>query len=400
MRPEEVNALRSAKPDQGELIKQEFYKYVRYWIWFAIGISLALLIGFIYLRYTPRIYKSNAKIQILNKQKGLELPSSAFVFNRSNINLENEVEILRSYRIIERVVENLNLTMEYYEEGNIRTTEIDRFPFDLKRNVGNEGIQGFQTFRIEIKKSGFDVYRGNADQADIITNFNSYTVKHNLPFDLQAASSASMKENIGKTFILKFIPVTSATTRLKSQIEISLVGKGSDILQISHASESKQKSERILNELVTVFNQDGIYDRQEVSKRTIDFIDERFVYLAQELDSIETEKKDFKQSNDIIFLGADAQIGLNLRAESDANVFQIENQILLSEMLKESLNSENSESDLLPANIGIENSNINSSLSQYNTLVLEREKLLVSGGNNNPKIHGLLKFPFYIGLKI
>lgn len=385
MRQEEVNALRGNKSDQGELIKQEFYKYLRYWVWFAIGIVIAFLIGFLYLRYTARVYKSSAKIQILNKQKGLELPSSAFVFNRSNINLENEVEILRSYRIIEQVVNNINLTMEFYEEGNVRTTEIDKFPFIVKKNIGNDSIQGVQTFRIEVKESAFEVYSSDADTPVVIANFNSYTVKHNLPFDLQS-TNAAMQDLKGKTYILKLIPVTAATTKLKGKIEISLVGKGSDLLQISHASESKQKSERILNELVSVFNQDGIYDRQDVSKRTIDFIDERFVYLAQELDSIETEKKDFKQSNDIISIDTDAQMGLDLRAQSDENVFKIENQILLSEMLKESLNSQDSKSDLLPANIGIENSNVNGLIDQYNTLVLQRDKLLVSGGENNPTV--------------
>src|SRR5690606_4782236 len=91
MKQDEINALRKGKSDQGEQIKQEFYKYLRYWIWFAIGVGIAMLGAYLYLRYTPRIYASSAKIQILNKQKGLELPSSAFVFNRSNINLENEV---------------------------------------------------------------------------------------------------------------------------------------------------------------------------------------------------------------------------------------------------------------------------------------------------------------------
>ncbi|MGJ8592108.1 MAG: GumC family protein [Aquaticitalea sp.] len=386
MRPEELNALKSNKSDQGELIKQEFYKYLRYWVWFAIGIAVAFLIGFLYLRYTPRIYKSNAKIQILNKQKGLELPSSAFVFNRSNINLENEVEILRSYRIIEQVVKNMNLTMEFYEEGNIRTTEIDRFPFLIKKNIGNDSIQKGQVFKIEVKESNFEVYKSGSDKPVVITDFNSYAVRHNLPFEIQASNKSGIKENIGKTYILKLIPVTSATTKLKSRIDISLVGKGSDLLQISHTSESKQKSERILNELVAVFNQDGIIDRQDVSKRTIDFIDERFVYLAQELDSIETEKKVFKQSNDIINIESDAQMGLSLRAQSDQNVFNIENQILLSEMLMGSLNSENDKSKLLPANIGIENTNVNSFLEQYNTLLLERDRLLVSGGENNPKV--------------
>ncbi len=386
MSPEEQRAARGNRSDQGEQIKQELYKYLRYWVWFAIGVFLSVLVAFLYLRYTPRVYMSNAKMQILNKQKGLELPSSAFIFNRSNINLENEIEILKSYRIIERVVRNLNLTMEFYEEGNVRTTEIDRFPFELKKKIDGDSILGVQTFRIEVKKSSFNIYNIGTGKSTTINDFNSYGVSHDLPFEVMLRDANGLKDMEGKTFLLKFLPVSKATMMLKDRIGISMVGKGSDLLQLTYSSESRQKSERILNELLRVFNQDGITDRQEVSKRTIDFIDERFVFLAQELDSIETEKKDFKQSNDIIYIESDAQQGLSLRAMSDENVFKVENQILLSNMLKESLNAENKKSDLLPANIGIENSSINSLIDEYNTLVFERDKMKVSGGDNNPKV--------------
>ncbi len=389
MRQEEHIALGKIKSDQGDLIKQEFYKYMRYWVWFAIGIGVALFLSFLYLRYTPRVYMSSAKIQILNKQKGLELPSSSFVFSRSSINLENEVEILRSFRIIEQVVKNLNLTMEYYEEGTVRTSEIDRFPFAIKKTKENDSIFGTEVFKINVKESSFEVYGSDAANPVVIPNFNSYLVNHDLPFDLHAKSLNSMKESIGKTFLLKFVPVSNATMKLKGGIGLSLVGKGSDLLQISYASESKPKSERILNELISVFDQDGISDRQEVSTRTIDFIDERFVYLAQELDSIETEKKDFKQSNDIIDLETDASLELSQRAISDENVFEVENQILLSDMLKNSLNSNNEKPDLLPANIGIENSNVNNFIDQYNDLIFQRDRLLVSGGENNPAVQVL-----------
>lgn len=389
MRQEEQKTFVKVKSDQGDLIKQEVLKYMRYWIWFAIGIGVALFIAFLYLRYTPRVYMSAAKIQILNKEKGMEMPTSAFVFSRSSINLENEGEILRSYRIVEQVVKNLNLTMEFYEEGTVITSEIDRFPFAVNKSIENDSIFSAELFRIYVKESSFEVFRGGADKPIVIPDHNSYLVNHNLPFDLQARGVGSIKENVGKLFLLKLIPVTSATMRLKGGIGISRVGKGSDLLQLSYASESKAKSERILNELIAVFNRDGIYDRQEVSKRTIDFIDERFVYLAQELDSIETEKKDFKLSNDIVYLESDAQVELNQRAVSEENVFEVERQILLSEMLKQSLNANNDKTDLLPANLGIENASVNGLTGQYNNLILERDKLLVSGGENNPTVQVL-----------
>ena len=376
----------SQNTNQGEVIKNEVAKYLRYWYWFALGILLAVLGAYTYLRYTPKIYSSSAKIKVLNKTKGLELPSSAFVFNRSNINLENEIEILKSYRIIEQAVKDLDLTMAFFEEGNVLTTEIDRFPFKLAKTISNDSIDAHKQYRILVRENQFDIYKVNSENPIVIPNFNSYNVSHDLPFEVQFQNKSNAKSFIGKTYILKFIPVSSATRKLKGALNVSMLGKGSDLLKLSHSSQSKKRSENTLNTVIEVFNQDGINDRQEVSKRTIDFIDERFKSLALELDSIEVDIKDFKKSNDFINIESDAELNLTQRTMSEGQVFDIENQLMISDILEETIEEDRTNSDLLPTNIGIGDTNINSLVTQYNDLVFERNKLGVSGGVNNPTV--------------
>ena len=372
--------------DQGQLIKSEIFKYFRYWYWFVICIGIALGIAFLYLRYTPKIYSSAAKIKILNKGKGLELPSSSFVFNRSNINLENEIEIIKSYRIIERTVKKLDLTMAFYEEGNVLTTEIDRFPFKFVKTIPNDSITTYSLYRIEINKNGFTVYSGNAENGILIPNFNSYNVQHDLPFELQFDNEAAANSFIGRLYMLRLIPIYGATMKLKGTLDVSMLGKGSDLLKLSHSSQSKARSERTINALIEVFNQDGINDRQEVSKRTIDFIDERFKSIALELDSIEVDIKDFKKSNDFMSVQSDAALSIGQRTEAEGRVFDVETQLLVTDLLEETLNQDLGNSKLLPANIGIGDANINGLISQYNELALQRNDLAISSGINNPSL--------------
>ena len=52
-------------------------------------------------------------------------------------------------------------------------------------------------------------------------------------------------------------------------------------------NENAAYSEIVLNTVVDVFNQDGVSDRQMIHKRTIDFVNERYLLLSNELDSIE-----------------------------------------------------------------------------------------------------------------
>nr|WP_321248252.1 polysaccharide biosynthesis tyrosine autokinase [uncultured Psychroserpens sp.] len=380
----EHNIFVSKKSDQGETIKYEIRKYFRYWYWFALGVLLALIGGYLYLRYTPKIYSTSAKIKILNKTKGLELPSSAFVFNRSNINLENEIEILRSYRIIEEVVKKLDLTMEFYEEGNVLTTEIDKFPFKITKTISNDSIDFYRQYRIEVKDNSFAI--SNGDIVVDIPSFNSYNVEHNLPFELVSTNIVEMNTINGKTYILNFVPISSATKKLKGTVMVSMLGKGSDLLKLSHTSQSKYRSEKTLNAVIEVFNDDGIKDRQQISQRTIEFIDLRFELLAKELDSIESGIKDFKKSNNIINIASDAELGLSQRTISEGQVFDIENQLMISDLMKQTLVSEGSNTELLPANIGITDANINVLVNQHNNLVSERDKLITSAGENNPTV--------------
>ena len=168
-------------------------------------------------------------------------------------------------------------------------------------------------------------------------------------------------------------------------MSVEPIGEQSDLLKLSLKDENSKWSERTINAIIDAFNQDGIKDRQLVSQRTLEFIDDRFEYLAFELDSIEKDRKDFKESNNLIDLVADSEIGLEQRTRSNEELFRIENQLALAKLLEESLN-EKRELELLPANIGLENNSINNLIEDYNKSILERDKLLITGGVNNPQV--------------
>ncbi|NRR91044.1 polysaccharide biosynthesis tyrosine autokinase [Winogradskyella undariae] len=374
--------------DQGENIKVQIRKYLTYWYWFVLGIILALLGAYLYLRYTPKVYNSSAKIKILNKTKGLELPSAAFVFNRSNINLENEIEILKSLRISEAVVDKLDLTMRFYVEGSVITTEVSQLPFYLLKTISNDSIFKGSSYRIEVKPSAFEVTVDDSDQVLVFPDFDTTKTNHNLPFELSLPNHFDINTAEDKVYIVNFSPVSAVAGGIKGGIGVNVLGK-SDLLELSFTSQSKEKNERVINTLIEVFNEDGINDRQEISRRTIDFIDERFGLLAEELDSIESGIKDYKQKNDIISLESGVTLSLSQRTASEQELFAIENQLIISNLLKETIERPSGTSELLPENIGVSNASINSLIDNYNTIVLERNNFLTSGGENNPSVIAL-----------
>ncbi|MBA6153379.1 GumC family protein [Gelidibacter maritimus] len=364
-------------------LKQEILRYLRYWPWFVLSLVIALISAYLYVRFSPRIYQTYSKIKILDKSDGLELPTAAFIFKRSNINLENETEILTSYIMMDRVVRELNLNTSFYEEGTVRTTQQESLPFEFEQLIHPDSILKSSSYKLKIKNKGLEIISGDDEATVSFDGFSTYSKLHELPFEVDLRAEGSKSDMIGKTFIITFRPIENVALSLKSAISVEPIGKQSDLLKISTKGESKALSENIVNTLMEVFDNDGINDRQLISKRTLDFIDDRFVYLAEELDSIESGRQDFKQRNNLVDIKVDAELGLEQRTKSEEEAFQIESQLALSRLLKQSL-TENTESDLLPANIGINNGGINELIANYNTAVLNRDKFLNSGGANNP----------------
>lgn len=371
--------------DQSADLKQEFRKYLRYWPWFLLTLTIATCSAYLYVRYASRVYETSAKIKILDESEGLELPTSAFIFKRKNINLENEMEILNSYLILEKVAKKLKLNTMFFEEGTIQTAQIADLPFYYEQLVDVDSIVKSFSYAIDVQEDGFEVTDLKTEITTEISGYNSLTVDHEFPFQIDIDEARSLKPEIGKRFIVRFQPLRAATLSLRSGITSKAIGEGSDLLELSMQGESTLRSEQILNTLIDIFNKDGIKDRQAVSQNTLDFIDERFVFLAEELDSIEIDKKEFKERNNLVDLRANADIGLSLRSKSDEDVFENERQIAVVKILKEVL-EEYDEGALLPENVGLENSNVNSLIQQYNAAVLEWGKLKNSGGANNPTV--------------
>nr|WP_321231906.1 polysaccharide biosynthesis tyrosine autokinase [uncultured Psychroserpens sp.] len=380
-----LNNPNTFSEDDNVDLKQELNKYLRYWPWFLISLAIVFVGAYIYLRYAPRIYQTTAKMKILDESEGLELPTSAFVFKRTNINLENEIEILTSYLIIEKVVKELKLNTRFYEEGTIQTAQMGELPFYYEQIINVDSIFKPLSYTIEVKNNSFDITNTKTEKTFNIPNHNSFETNHNLPFNIKIESEQVLSKCIGKRYIINYGPLKNATLGLKSRIKVDAIGEQSDLLQMTIKGESKERSEWILNTLMDVFNKDGINDRQLVSKRTLEFIDDRFVFLAQELDSIEIDRKDFKQRNNLVDLATDAELGLQQRSKSEEEVFQIENQLAVAKLLQDGMNS-NTNGGLLPANIGLESANINALINEYNTAILDRDKLASSGGVNNPTV--------------
>ena len=381
---------------------KEINRYLSFWPLFIGSAVTFLIISLLFLRYEQEIFANQTKIQIIDKAMDSEmaLPTAMTIFNRSTINLENEIEILKSFRLISQSVKELNSNVNYFTIGNVTKTQnhkddwLEDYNYDLVIDAKfSDTISKRSNYVFAFNSDGLTITEFDKDYDQIVEyRFDEYDTRnsdHLLPFEFSVSSNLDVSKLNSQDFELSILPFENFVQKIQKGISITPIGKDSDLLSISMDHPNKRIATEFLDNLVQKFDLDGITDRQLVYKRTIDFVDSRYLLLKGELDEIELTKQNFKEDNNLVDISNDAGIVSSQKILYDKELFEAQSQLDLCNYLLESLDAENF--DYMPVNIGIDNSNVNILISQYNEIVSQRNKSLVGAGVKNKIILNLEK---------
>ena len=97
------------------------------WYWFVISVFVCVGCGYIYILRTPKIYSRTANILVKDSRKGGDtdlatLSDLAGLSQRRNV--DNEIYILQSRRLMTEVVKQLGLTVQYETKEGLRPQDL------------------------------------------------------------------------------------------------------------------------------------------------------------------------------------------------------------------------------------------------------------------------------------
>ena len=105
------------------------------WYWFALSVLICLGMAYYYLASTPKIYSRTATILVKDSRKGGDMELGVFsdlVGFQNRRNVDNEVYILQSHRLMSEVVKRLHLTVNYSVRDGLRTLDLyGRSPIEV-----------------------------------------------------------------------------------------------------------------------------------------------------------------------------------------------------------------------------------------------------------------------------
>ena len=380
---------------QPKSIRELVDVYLKHWIWFLVAAFLAVVLAAIYLNQATPTYKAVSSIIINDEESsssGLSIYNSTGLFNGFGTNsLANELGLLRSKRLMQNTVRSLDLQVLYYDgDEELNTPEIySESPLIL------EVLSIDETILSQARGVGKDVFQlKNSGESEIIQFYNPATETNDLikfdsivdigyiNFSVKRNPAVLLKENEKSNVIVKISSAENVVTNYRNKVQIELVDENATLIELSIIDAVRQKGKDVLNQLIFEYNREAIEDKNLIAGNTASFIDDRLKIINKELDSVEEGKEEFKELNKLTNIDTESQIILQNASAYAVKEQEVGTQLGLVNSMIRYLQKE--ETGLLPANLGIEEANINSMIDEYNSLTLERDRILAGATITNP----------------
>ena len=358
-------------------IKNEISYYLFFWPWFLITTIVAILASYTYLRYTPNIYSSSAQVQITKSDATSSfLTTEVTSLFGSRVNVENDITVILSNHILSKVVVDLDLQTSITEIGRVKSSLKfgEEIPFEIQFKNSNY----FQNWKLEFSNGSVLI---SSDTLSFKLNKNENLESDYFFFNLKKDINAvkDIKYEIRRTSLI------NATSSLKNRINAIANSKNGEIINLSISGTSKLRNDAVLNALIKVLSEDRIADQRQLSQATIDFIDKRLKIIKKSIDTISKKTIEYQLENNIYDTEFQTSNVLSNIIKENEATFNLKIQLEIAISLLKQLESQQ-KFEILPANIGILDEGINELLVSYNTLVIERNNLLVSANSKSPLV--------------
>lgn len=377
--------------------KAILFRYLIHWPWFAACIAVCLAGAWLYLRYTAPVYNVSASVIIKDNEKSSKAGSSMadledLGFYSSISNFDNEVEILHSRTLIKKVVEELDLYINYRAKGRFHDVELYKTS-PVKVWITPEEAENMPgTAMLEISllpgdKLNVKVMTGGTEYARQFDKLPALLTTPSGTFSFVRTDSASIESE--RKILATVSSPRAVATDYSGRLAIEPTSKTTTIAQVSLQSTNKQRGADFINKLVEIYNRDANDDKNEVATKTAEFIDERIKIINGELGTTERELETFKRDAGLTDLKSDAQLALSENSEYEKKRAENSTQLRLVQFLASYANNPDHAYEVLPVNVGLSDTGLTELINRYNEMLLERKRLLRTSSENNPVVVNL-----------
>ena len=370
--------------------RKEIFKYLKHWPWFFLGVVICLTCAFFYLRYETPLYHAKASI-IIKDDAGNSMGSA--IYNDLGMsglganNFDTEIGVLKSRRLMQEVVKSLNLNIQFFKEGKINTIEIyEDLPFFFQvLTINDSELKQIGGANFEISNTGNKFKIQNLITGKYLNSASGEPVDLGFANVVFSAKTGLQNDGLSDNTLIRFSNIEQVASHYRNQVNLIQPAKSSGLINLELKDPVKQKARDILDQLILEYNRDAIEDKNLIAGNTANFINDRLAIINGELDSVETGKEVFKEENRLTDIQAQSQLFIQNANDYNRKRQEVGTQLELSNAMLEYIGS-NTQTNLLPSNLGIAEGGVNAQINDYNNLVLERNRILAGSSEKNPVV--------------
>jgi tyrosine-protein kinase Etk/Wzc len=351
-------------------IVDTFLNYKKVYI-LCVGIALAIAMANnmlsrpTYRNSTTIYFSEQDNANLLSSRDAME----GFRFLSNQTDVENEMELIRSFTLIREVLLRLNYHVGYYRDyssfpkkylkGKEKYLEEIHSNLPFRVNIDKSHPQVvYSLFKVKILDNKRYVLTSTAENKPLFNyidnqqlyRIDAYSISDTLYFNerLQhpyfsfeiASTEALNKGNYGKEYYFRMFDINHLAADYQRRLTPALVSPQATLIKITLVGGNIEKITDFLNELTSIYLDVNVEKKNKIARSTIDFIDGQISQVADSLVKAETNLRDFRSSNKVMDLSFQGQEFFRLMNELETEKAQIAVQIRYYEYLKEYFSKE------------------------------------------------------------
>ena len=378
--------------NQNEIDVRKVVRVVlEHWWWFAIGVAFFLLLGVAYYVRKSPSWTTDASIMLRQGDMMSEkMDPMAMLGLGGNAQTEDELVVFSSRGLIAQSIDALNLWEYSFVKDGVRWKGEFRNPaltIDYIRLTEDASLSPF-TVTVKATKSGYKV----KTKLGYFTRSTSRVETLDEPIETAVGTiriHANRPLSQDTTYKVVHKRHELVVSDYRQLLKVAQHKKESNIIDLAMKSPMPDRDKAFLYQVIEQYNMNALVDKNMIASNTASFIDERLRIITEELGDAEKAVSEYKEKNNIAHLETQAQLYLHASRAEQSAIAEIETQLSLVDYVDEFLRDDTKRNNLIPANIGITDASLGSSLSQYNALLLQRMRIQRTATDSNPVVEQL-----------
>lgn len=369
--------------DKGEQIQRLLYRIIPFWPLIILAIILSLVGARIYLRYQVPVYMAKGRVIVndVTEQKSANIQEILKIDTRNlSSEAEREMQILQSRDLLAKLAAKLQLNINYFQKGRIRTAPYDVNDLPFKLELENPDT---------VKKTLSGTVK-LLDSARIQFNDDVFPVDSTIEGvfgNMRWVLNQNKKTNrTVREVEIVISPIREAVYTLKNSLRIYPISKQSSILDLTYSDQIPERAVTILTELVKLYGTSGIDYKSRIYENSQRFLDGRLKLVSEELSGVEKDLQNYKSKEGIIDLSEEGVVYLNQLKLTDAKISEIDIQLDVLNQISNYVVKRNKSNDSIPASLGFTDPVLTGLLSQLYQAETDLQRVKELSGNKNPQI--------------